>query len=89
MRDHKGYRNSCYLGESPRHPVHIIPATIHCDLSYTNTLTTCQGAPGYQVFGEPGDSNILGIVTLEVLGYVMRPEAKTSIFADALIGELR
>jgi len=25
------------------------------------------------VFGEPGDSNLLGVVTLEALGYVLDP----------------
>ena len=41
------------------------------------------------IFGEPGDSNLLGIVTLEALGYVLDPLKRELRALPMLLAELR
>ena len=40
------------------------------------------------IFGEPGDSNLLGIVTLEALGYVLDPLKRELRALPMLLAEL-
>jgi predicted aspartyl protease len=49
------------------------------------------GESGYSkvVFGEPGDSNLLGIITLESLGYVLDPIQRKLLHLPMLLASLK
>ena len=60
------------------------------DRQIGEALFEYQGERGYAkvVFGEPGDSNLLGVTTLESLGYVLDPLQRRLLQLPMLLASL-